>query len=410
MTIDWPMAIAACVTMAAVHLRMLLWLAILLTGFGTGAAGAIRPTVPFDPNYLIQSWEAEDGLPENSATAIVQTPDGYIWFGTFDGLVRFNGVEFTVFNPANTPELPSAGIVNLHLGKDGRLWISTYGGLVVRDGERWRQLSRIDINSGDYARTFAERPNGDLLITTFTGKLLEFSDGQFPELPPPSGDKNQGYLGGVDEDGHWWAVQGRFIGRFEKGRWLPMISPPYDPGNAPAFAPARDGGMWLVLGNELRRLRRGAEVARVTLSESPGRVWSLSEDSQGNVWLATFDKGLCRVAANGTMTRWNAANGGSDRGRCVFEDRERNVWFGTSGDGLKRFVPRRFRQFDLEGGRKGPGAQSVWPDSSGGLWAGTYGRGLFHLSEAGVTYVVLPDLVAGPEYVKSVLVDRAGRL
>jgi ligand-binding sensor domain-containing protein len=48
-----------------------------------------------DPNYLIDSWETEDGLPEDSATAIVQTPDGYIWLGTFDGLVRFNGVEFT---------------------------------------------------------------------------------------------------------------------------------------------------------------------------------------------------------------------------------------------------------------------------------------------------------------------------
>jgi PAS domain S-box-containing protein len=411
MSIALPMAIGACLAMPLIHLRpMLRWLAILLTGLGMGAWGATQPTLHTDPNYLIQSWETEDGLPEDSATAIVQTPDGYIWFGTFEGLVRFNGIEFTVFNPANTPQLPSAGIVNLHLGKDGRLWISTYGGLVVRDGTQWRQLTRIDPNSNDYARTFTERPNGDLLITTYSGKLFEISDGQFRELPQPPGAKGEGYLGGVDEDGHWWVAQRRFIGRWENQRWVSMIPPPQDIGTVLGFAPARDGGMWLVLGNELRMLRRGAEVTHMTLSESPGGIWSLSEDSQGNVWIATFDKGVCRVATNGTMTRWSATSGGFDHCRCVFEDRERDLWIGTSGAGLQRFVLRRFKEFDLEHGRKGLGVQSLWPDSSGGLWAGTDGRGLFHFGEAGVTNVALPAEVIGPEYVMSVLADRADRL
>src|SRR6266704_6161233 len=84
------------------------------------ATFAARPTFQADPDYLIDTWETEDGLPENSATAMVQTPDGYLWFGTFNGLVRFDGVKFKVFNPANTPQLPSAGIVNLHLDRNGR--------------------------------------------------------------------------------------------------------------------------------------------------------------------------------------------------------------------------------------------------------------------------------------------------
>ena len=91
-----------------------------------------------DSGYLLRAWSTEDGLPENSATAIAQTQDGYLWFGTFNGLVRFNGVTFKVFNPANTPQLPSAGIVNLHVDKRDRLWISTFSGLVVKDGAQWR--------------------------------------------------------------------------------------------------------------------------------------------------------------------------------------------------------------------------------------------------------------------------------
>src|SRR6266702_6558358 len=84
-------------------------------------AFAARLTFTADPTYLIDTWETDDGLPENSATAMVQTRDGYLWFGTFNGLVRFDGLKFTVFDPGNTPQLPSAGIVNLHLDRSGWL-------------------------------------------------------------------------------------------------------------------------------------------------------------------------------------------------------------------------------------------------------------------------------------------------
>ena len=99
-------------------------LALLVAG---GAAADARD----DPEYIIHVWETDQGLPENSATAMVQTPDGHLWFGTFNGLVRFDGVRFTVFDRSNTPQLPSAAIVNLHLDRAGRIWISTDRGLVV---------------------------------------------------------------------------------------------------------------------------------------------------------------------------------------------------------------------------------------------------------------------------------------
>src|SRR5437899_6770178 len=109
-----------------------------------------------DPEYLINSWETDQGLPEDSATAMVQTPDGYLWFGTFNGLVRFDGVKFTVFDRSNTPELPSPGIVNLHLDQTGRLWVSTLQGIAsVKDG-RWRAYREDSGWRGNYVRFFAE--------------------------------------------------------------------------------------------------------------------------------------------------------------------------------------------------------------------------------------------------------------
>src|SRR5262245_39972118 len=122
-----------------------------------------------DSPWLIRTWETEDGLPENSATAMVQTPDGYLWFGTFNGLVRFDGVPFKVFSPANTPGLPDAGIVGLYCDKQNRLWASTFGGLALREGQTWRTVSK----TSEYVRTFAERANGDLLLTMFEGTVHE---------------------------------------------------------------------------------------------------------------------------------------------------------------------------------------------------------------------------------------------
>src|SRR5208337_5379288 len=60
-------------------------------------------------DYSIENWQLEQGLPQISVTSIAQTPDGYLWLGTFNGLVRFDGVRFTVFDNGNTPNLGSSG-------------------------------------------------------------------------------------------------------------------------------------------------------------------------------------------------------------------------------------------------------------------------------------------------------------
>ena len=65
------------------------------------------------PNYFPRLWKTENGLPDNAVTAVVQTRDGYLWVGTYGGLVRFDGVRFTVFNSASTPGLQSDRITGL---------------------------------------------------------------------------------------------------------------------------------------------------------------------------------------------------------------------------------------------------------------------------------------------------------
>ena len=83
---------------------------------------SLNPLLPFT-QYTHDAWQRAEGLPQNSVVAMAQTRDGYLWLGTFGGLVRFDGVRFTIFNSANTPQLKSNRITALLEDRDGALWI-----------------------------------------------------------------------------------------------------------------------------------------------------------------------------------------------------------------------------------------------------------------------------------------------
>src|SRR6185436_7098370 len=84
--------------------------------------------------YRFDVWTAADsGLPQNTVCTLLQSRDGYLWVGTLDGLARFDGVRFTVFNRGNSPGLPSNRITALYENAAGDLWAGTEGGgLTVR--------------------------------------------------------------------------------------------------------------------------------------------------------------------------------------------------------------------------------------------------------------------------------------
>lgn len=389
----------------------LLWLVFLLMFRTTNyKARAAQTPAELAQEHFTDTWESEDGLPEDSATAMVQADDGYLWFGTFNGLVRFDGVSFEVFNPANTPGLPSAGIVNLHLDRRGWLWISTYEGLVVRQKSGWRNFRKPQGWAGDFARSFAERQNGDLLITTFDGHVLEFKADQLKELPPPPGAAKQGYLAYADEAGRWWVLQNEFIGSWDGEQWQRMVPTAELVPDVVGGGRARDGGLWLLRSRTLAKYHHGKEVSRIELPELPGGFWSLFEDSRTNVWICTYDKGMLQITPDGHTHRWNTTNGlHADGVRFVFEDNEGNRWVGTSGGGLVRIKDRRIRMWGTEQGLP-LGLNSVCADHAGELWVGTYGNGLYRQDNFGFVPAELPAGSRFPTYFQSVLHDRANRI
>ena len=78
-----------------------------------------------DLPFIVDVWGTKEGLPENSVISVIQTRDGYLWLGTLNGLVRFDGNHFTVFDENNTPGLNSGRIVYLFEDSHTNLWVGT---------------------------------------------------------------------------------------------------------------------------------------------------------------------------------------------------------------------------------------------------------------------------------------------
>ncbi|MCL4181256.1 MAG: hypothetical protein KJ072_26380 [Verrucomicrobia bacterium] len=372
-----------------------------------------EPTIPLtDSRYLLHSWGVEEGLPENSATAVVQTPDGYLWVGTWNGLVRYNGDKFRVFNPENTPTLPHPGIVNVHADRRGRLWVSTLAGLVVKDGPHWRQLGASEGWPGDPVRTFAERPNGDLLLTTFDGHILELAHDRVSQLPPPPGEIGQGYLGTVDDDGRWWVTQNRFIGHWENQQWVTVLTPPPSVARSRvACAPARGGGVWILVNQELFSFRGATLLSQSTLPPLKGGIWSIHEDSRTNLWICSYDSGLYQWTPAQGLSRWTETNGlGSLSTRGMLEDPEANLWIASNGGGLARLTPRRFFTPETDQLITRKVTRAVATARAGGFWIAAYDGGLFRQEPTGTTRVMVPGPNNASAYGLSVLEDRSGRL
>src|SRR5712672_2419422 len=95
--------------------------------------------------FLVGSWQVEDGLPEGNSTAIQQTPDGYLWVGTPKGLARFDGARFRVFNTRNTPVIRDERISDLLVDREGILWIVCENGELVQHANGKFQHVRLPL-------------------------------------------------------------------------------------------------------------------------------------------------------------------------------------------------------------------------------------------------------------------------
>jgi ligand-binding sensor domain-containing protein len=241
------------------------------------------------PNTASTTGTTDNGLPQNEVPAITQTPDGYLWFATNDGLVRYDGVRFTVFDQGNSKGLRSNRFKSLYVDGAGTLWAGTDdGGLVrYRDGAFTSLTTADGLPDNDVSRVQSDGAGG-LLMITLKG-WVRYHDGAFSLYSPDNVSLFKVY-----------------------------------------FGPSGTRWTWDAAG--LHQARDGHEITYAVPADLISSVWMLYEDRTGTLWVVSSILGVFRVK-DGTVTRYGAKDGLPSNVNVVCEDRLGNIWFGTSGHG-----------------------------------------------------------------------------
>ncbi|HEY7639086.1 MAG TPA: two-component regulator propeller domain-containing protein [Steroidobacteraceae bacterium] len=371
-----------------------------------------RPAQALDPHlavsqYVFDNWQIQQGLPQNSVEALARTPDGYLWLATHEGLVRFDGVRFTVFDRDNTPQLRSRIITRLHVDDEGRLWVGTRVGVVMFYSGQFREPQTPALREG-YIRSIVSDGNGHVWVGTDQA-LFEVDGANVRSYGREQGLGDTAIRAlEAGSNGTIWAatnVGGLFrltAGRFENV----AVSSSAGSEAVRAMLEDADGALWI--GTEDGRLFRGrdGQFEPYAGAQNLGSaVSAILRDRDGNLWVGTTGSGALRLS--GDVPSWlDMRERTSNDVRALLEDPEGSLWLGTFGAGLERLHTGKFIPYGPTEGLPGNLAWSVAPAHDGSLWLGT-DAGLTHYANGKFEYLA-PRLGLRDVRVRAVLEDRSG--
>lgn len=333
--------------------------------------------VSFSNEFMAEHWGLDEGYPENSCSGIAIAPDGYLWLGTFRGLVRYNGHRFSHWAPDALPELARTSITSMFSDRSGRIWFSTYEGLILFDGQTWRQWKDNDgwADRSDLVRTYAEAPDGRLAFGRFSGRIMEWTGRDFRELPTPPG--TGGALCAYDGEGTLHAARQGDCVFYRDNSWSQLNATDRLPQKIAGIGQNRDGHVLLFTETHMLRLRGGGIVSRVALSQPIGTFWQLTQAKNGALWLPAIASGVFRVEPDGTTKFYGKREGlvHSSGTRVVFADESDTLWIGSGVGGLTNFRPRRFQYVGEGEGLADKVVLTLAPLRDGRVLLTTYGSG-----------------------------------
>jgi signal transduction histidine kinase/ligand-binding sensor domain-containing protein len=354
-------------------------------------------------DYAHRAWPLREISLKTNVATITQTADGYLWFGTSFGIVRFDGVQMVSWSPPAGQQLPNPAAWAVLAARDGSLWIGTAGGLA-----NWKNgsLTEYPALSGQRVVALLEDQEGIVwagTIGSHTGRLCAIRGA----ITTCYGD--DGSLGDwvislyEDKGGRLWAGTTSGVWRWKPG---PPVRYLREPITAPhVFAEAESGGGVTLAAGKLWQIS-GEHVTDYPLPgvSSPMSSSRLLRDRKGALWIGTQGHGIVHVFRDkvSLFTHSNGLSG--DTVSTLFEDREGNIWVATT-DGIDRFRESPVGSVSVKDGLSSATATSVLAGGDGSLWIGTV-DGLNRWRDGHMTVYRNPtDSQAG-----SIFEDKSGRV
>lgn len=360
-------------------------------GFLAAPLSALNPDRRPD-SYTVHAWYTEQGLPSNKTRAVYQTRDSYLWVATSQGLARFDGHRFTVFNGSTNPELRGGGFFGLQETPDGTLWCGGDNGLF-----RWRDghFDRFTTAQGladNYVRALTLARDGALVICTRLGYSF-LRDGQ---ITTPGGIWKEitgvprSYLEQADgtlllgtEDG-LWRIKDRNIERLSG-------TPAFPGGSFNGLAEGPDGSVWIGNSVGLRCIHPDGKIESYGPAEGLNnpRVSYLRFDRDGNLWIGSYG-GLYRFSRGRLEEAPYPGQIGDAPIQQMREDREGGWWIAAS-IGLFHLKDNVSRNIGPIEGLTQTSVYSVLEASDGKWWIGLWGGGVYLYDQQRATPLPAPE-------------------
>jgi signal transduction histidine kinase/ligand-binding sensor domain-containing protein len=379
--------------MALIFLSMLC-LAILANGGHSAQAQS---------QYGVDVWTVDQGLPQNLVRGLAQSPDGYLWIATFDGLVRFDGIRFTTFGQSNTPGIASNRFGSMYQGKDGDLWlINETGGLTRYHDGSFRTYGVNDGVPGDLVDGITGDQAGNTWILA-ADRIAQWdaAQGRFAEIAPAQPKFH--YIPTIWQSGGFWGRDTTNLHLFVRGQFLTYPLPP-ELLHSSIWGVALDqqGMLWVETLDGRRITVETTKAGLPSFTAAPSTVTYFGSD--GHPWEMRVGHRLSRsldVPSSGKLETIPVTH--------FFEDRQANLWLGTEGQGLYRLQRQSVRVYSQEQGLADRDAYGIYQDSTDAIWIGAWHIGLSRLKDGKfTTYTVADGLPA--LLVTALEEDRDGRL
>jgi len=369
------------------------------------------------PQLKFQHLSLEDGLSQSTVYTILQDSKGFMWFGTQDGLNKYDGYQFTIYrhDPQNANSLSHNEVFSLYEDKTGTLWIGTNNGLNQFDRQQdqfihyFQEPENPNSISHNTVWSIYEDKAGMLWVGTNGGGLNQFDRQKNQFVSFQHDPKNQDSLSHQsvwpiyqDKKGILWiGTDGGGLNQFDHLKnkfkhYLPnavdidslsnVITSIYEDGN---------GTLWIGTSKGLHQFDRQLKTFIHYFHEPKNQdslshraVWAILEDNLGHLWIATDGGGLnlfdrqTNSFVHYQHDPQNPSSLGDNAVLSLYQDRAGTMWIGTGGGGVNYFNPQpeKFAHYFHDSHNVNTLSNnyilSIHEDRQGILWVGTQGSGL----------------------------------